>query len=647
MRTPAEVLYTQLVSHHIAPRIIFWIWLFCWAGGPVLSGCDTADPARFIDAGVLDAAVPDAFTSAPCVPRPETCNGRDDDCDGLVDDADPELRQALFSDPNHCGRCGNDCGAPPHSTVACQGGQCFVRACEPGWFDSNGIAADGCESDCIISAGGLELCDSLDNDCDGEVDEDFDLDRDPNHCGECGVECNPIANGVAQCADRACVIDLCESGWIDLDGLSTNGCEYQCTPAATSQTREFCNGLDDDCDGRVDEDTDLAVPEDFCGDGGACAPECTDDEDCTGTDVCTHSVCVPAGAGPGGMRCEDDADCAAIHPGFACVSMTTRVGDTLEVQRRCVARRRGPVCDGVDGYRCLRGPGFQFGDEVGRCDGVDNDCDGRIDEDFAQALFVDGTLGGEVRQCEVGVGLCRRTANLACAPDGNGVECPAVAGVPERERDDDCSGTDDDCDGVVDEDFEDTWVAVGDYWMYAFEASRPGSTTDVPGLDLNPDDGVPSYQESRACSRPNVLPWSNVSWADAQQACAAAGASLCGGNIWQDACGGAANAPYPYGAEYDPDACNGGERDSDPAVRGIQDAVLPSGSLDTCERGGVYDLSGNLKEWTTDRVDGLVVVRGGGFETNVPAALSCGQVGDLKPEEFRSTGIGFRCCRPR
>ena len=647
VRSPDQVLYTQTVSHHLAPRMISLRWGFLWMIAALVLGCDTSDPARFIDAGRIDAAVPDAFSSEPCVPSPETCNGRDDDCDGLVDDADPELRQRLFSDPAHCGRCGNACGSPPHAAVDCQGGQCFIRSCEPGWYDSNGIAADGCETDCIISAGGLEQCDDVDNDCDGAVDETFDLQRDATHCGACGQSCNPIANGLAQCVESACVIDLCEAGWIDLDGRADNGCEYGCTPSSTALIREFCNGLDDDCDGDIDEAPELVSPEDFCGDEGACAPECDEDPDCDGQDVCAEGVCAPRADGPEGMSCDDDTDCARLHPGFACLSHATRDGEDIRVERRCVQRRRGPVCDGARGYRCLRGPLFQFGDERDRCDGADNDCDGRVDEDFAEALYVDGTLGGELRRCEAGVGVCRRTAVLACAPDGRGVTCPAVAAAPEDALDDDCSGVDDDCDGVVDEDFADAWVAVGDRWVYAYEASRPGATEEVPGLDLNPDDDVPSYQESRACSRPDALPWANVSWADAQAACAAAGATLCAGADWQRACAGLGEDPYPYGAAYDPDACNGGERDSDPEVRGVQDAVLPSGALDTCERESVYDLSGNLKEWTTDRVDGLVVVRGGGFETNVPAALRCDQMGDLKPDHFRSAGIGFRCCRPR
>ena len=40
------------------------------------------------------------------------------------------------------------------------------------------------------------------------------------------------------------------------------------------------------------------------------------------------------------------------------------------------------MCDGSLGFRCVRSNLWQAENEMGRCDGVDNDCDGRVDEDF-------------------------------------------------------------------------------------------------------------------------------------------------------------------------------------------------------------------------------------------------------------------------
>jgi hypothetical protein len=598
-----------------------------------------AGPDAF--APVFDATPP---LDAGCVRREEVCNGRDDDCDGLVDGDDPDLARKLFGDPQNCGACGHACSAPHVTEAACTGGQCVAVSCEGGFVNYDGHFENGCESDCVVSAGGREVCDGADNDCDGNVDEDFHLDSDPAHCGACDHDCGHPPHAALACVDSACAIGTCEAGWVDLDGDPSTGCEYRCTVRATDQVREFCNGLDDDCDGKVDEAPDLAPPEeDFCGHTGACGFECGADADCAAGERCNGGhVCVPAAAGPADASCETDADCQALAPGFACLARIDVVDGAPVTTRRCVERQHGPMCDGAAGYRCVRSPAWQQGNEAGRCDGIDNDCDGRIDEDFAADLFVDGVGRTQPRACFAGEGTCRQDGHVVCTADGLGTECSAQALPAARADDPDCNGRDDDCDGRIDEDFEDAWVQVGGVQVYAYEASRPGATAQVEGLDLTPDDDTQAFVEARACSRPGVLPWANLTWAEADAACRAAGARLCRRDEWSAACGGHA---YPYGDTYRADACNGGAYDTDPATAGDQDAALPTGSAAACVADGVYDLSGNLKEWTDDQVDGQRPVRGGGFGSNVPAGLACGELGDLKPGDFRSAQIGFRCCR--
>lgn len=72
------------------------------------------------------------------------------------------------------------------------------------------------------------------------------------------------------------------------------------------------------------------------------------------------------------------------------------------------------------------------------CNGVDDDCDGKVDEDFAD-------LGDP---CEVGKGECKAKGTYKCAADRQALECDAQEGTPQDEI---CDEKDNDCDGLIDE----------------------------------------------------------------------------------------------------------------------------------------------------------------------------------------------------
>lgn len=96
------------------------------------------------------------------LPQIETCNDSlDNDCDTFTDCADIDCSEniACFDpcDPNPCGV----------NTICTNSGGEAICQCVDGYYDLNGIPADGCE--CFST--GVEICDGADNDCNGEVDE--------------------------------------------------------------------------------------------------------------------------------------------------------------------------------------------------------------------------------------------------------------------------------------------------------------------------------------------------------------------------------------------------------------------------------------------------------------------------------------------
>ena len=343
------------------------------------TGCD--DRLVRVDAG--DSGRGDGGTTVDanvrvdgCIPTgAETCNMRDDDCNGIVDDGFD-----LDHDPRNCGHCGNIC-APQHAFPACTSGSCGIDHCQMGWHDIDGLLTNGCEYACPPS--GDEICDHLDNDCDMLVDEGIDLTMSLANCGSCGNLCSfPGAN--ATCVASVCVVSSCRAGFVDLDLNPATGCEYRCT--ATSAT-ESCNGVDDNCDGNIDETFNTMNDPMNC---GTCGTICSFPH---ATAHCGLGIC-NFGAG----------DC---NPGFYDVDGNPLTG-----------------CE----YACTPTGGADT------CDGVDQDCDGRVDE---ADPAIGTTCGLSTGACSTGTTVCVLGA-LGCSGDIG----------PTAET---CNNTDDDCDGRTDE----------------------------------------------------------------------------------------------------------------------------------------------------------------------------------------------------
>ncbi len=183
----------------------------------------------------------------------------------------------------------------------------------------------------------------------------------------------------------------------------------------------------------------------------------------------------------------------------------------------------------------------------------------------------------------------------------------------------------------------------------------------------------PTLEQPAACSwnasfEPNMpigngeesLPVRGVDWCDAHAFCAWAGKRLCGGpsggaaaydepanedeSQWFSACSANGTRTFPYGDNYDSQACNGGDRSA------AEDAPLPVGSLATCVGGypGLYDMSGNAWEWEDSCAASLgetdlCRARGGAFG-NGGDLHRCDYAGFSPARNFNLGPTGIRCC---
>ncbi len=137
-----------------------------------------------------------------------------------------------------------------------------------GGGDQDGADAhEATEPRCVPVNAGVEICNGLDDDCDGVIDNvsrDLrQLQQDVLNCGECGNRCQP-PNAEPNCREGVCLF-TCVGGWSDIDGLPENGCEVQCV--TTNGGVEECDGWDNDCDQAIDEDW---RGEFACNDEGEC-----------------------------------------------------------------------------------------------------------------------------------------------------------------------------------------------------------------------------------------------------------------------------------------------------------------------------------------------------------------------------------------
>ncbi len=414
-------------------------------GGAAFVGCASDGIAQ---GGDCDDQDPERNPNAV-----EVCDGIDNDCDGASDDLDANIDPAsqieVFVDADADG------WGQALPTLACGLG--------PGLASQAGDCDD---SDPDRHPDAIEVCDELDNDCDGLADE-----ADDSLQGAPAAWADADGDGTG---DPSQPVVWCEV----LPNTASNDTDCDDTLASRAPGNpEICDGLDNDCDNLVDEQDDslqggLTAWFDSDGDGAGdpaspvitCIPRpgiVLNDRDCDDT---------WASAAPGNPEICDgiDNDCDGstddADPNLLLITRTgwheDLDGDGFGNPLSGVLACAPPASHVADGSDCDDEDPDAYPGAAEVCDGIDNDCD-RITDDADPDL-----VGGvEVMADDDGDGfgvlglsafVCEPPLDLVLEGDCDDEDAASYPGAPEI-----CDKADNDCDGLIDDDDGDVDLSTG------------------------------------------------------------------------------------------------------------------------------------------------------------------------------------------
>lgn len=327
---------------------------------------------------------------------PERCDGVDQDCDGEIDE---EVTSTWYADSD--GDLHGDPDAP-------------LEDCDPP--EGYSAVADDCDdSASSVHPGATEVCNDVDDNCDGSVDEGLDqvwyADSDGDLYGDASVS-------LTDCAQP--------SGYVSND----QDCDDS-SSLSNPGSAEVCDELDNNCDGSVDEGVEDTFYADTDGDG-------------YGDSASTTSACsAPSGYADNARDC-DDSD-ASLNPDTVWYLDYDSDGyGTGSFTSKSCTQPSGYVSDSTD---CDDAEAATYPGADETCDDADNDCDSSVDESpiDGDTFYADtdgdgyGDPDSSIVACEEGSGYV--SDNSDCE-DGDATAYP---GTPTAETPGD--GVDQNCDG--------------------------------------------------------------------------------------------------------------------------------------------------------------------------------------------------------
>ncbi len=454
----------------------------------LLLACQPSDTGPLCDSGTIPVPDPDAdgdgYDEDDCNDNDatvypgatEVCDGRDNDCDGERDEDDAEDAATWYTDSD-----GDGFGDPGSTTVACQ---------QPdGAVDDDEDCDDG---DAAVNPDAEEVCDGIDNDCDGELDNDA-ADATTWYLDEDGDGYGLEDDSILACEQP--------KGWAPKPG----DCDDQ-APTAYPGAAEVCDGIDNDCDDVTDPDaSDDATTwyRDSDGDGyGNTEMSWTSCEaptgyvetpgDCDDTDEAFNSdaeeICDELDNDCDGLTDDEDKGVAGGETWYADAD-GDGFGDSASTTTACL-EPSGYTADATD---CDDTNSDAYPEAAEVCDEVDNNCDGLTDDDDptvsdARTWYPD-TDGDGFGDGASGLSACIQPSGYIADSD----DCDDTDYDVNPDATEVCDDIDNDCDDMIDIDDPSIrgdvdWYADSDGDGFGDRASSLTSCTQPTGYTSDSDD---------------------------------------------------------------------------------------------------------------------------------------------------------------